>query len=133
MVSARVNQTVTQTVTQIGDYTFEVGDITRTLMNDYAALVRPAQAKVAADGATLDSTGVESMTSFSDEIADGAVRKVDLNGAAIAVVRIGDDVYAISDVCSHANVSLSDGEVWCDEFELECPSTGTNSFSGVAL
>ncbi len=37
-------------VGSIGDYTFEVGDITRTLMNDYAALVRPAQAKVAAAG-----------------------------------------------------------------------------------
>jgi 3-phenylpropionate/trans-cinnamate dioxygenase ferredoxin subunit len=60
-----------------------------------------------------------------DEIADGAVRKVDLNGAAVAVVRIGDDVYAISDVCSHANVSLSGGEVWCDEFELECPKHGS--------
>jgi 3-phenylpropionate/trans-cinnamate dioxygenase ferredoxin subunit len=36
-------------------------------------------------------------------------------------VRIGDDVYAIGDMCSHANVSLSDGEVWCDEKQLECP------------
>ncbi len=37
-------------VGSIGEYTFEVGDITRTLMNDYAALVRPAKAKVAAAG-----------------------------------------------------------------------------------
>jgi branched-chain amino acid aminotransferase len=37
-------------VASIGDYTFQVGDITRTLMNDYAALVRPAQTKVAAAG-----------------------------------------------------------------------------------
>jgi branched-chain amino acid aminotransferase len=35
-------------VASIGDYTFQVGDITRTLMNDYAAIVRPAQTKVAA-------------------------------------------------------------------------------------
>jgi len=60
-----------------------------------------------------------------DEIDDGSVRRVDLNGVGIAVVRIGDDVYAISDVCSHANVSLSDGEVWCDELELECPKHGS--------
>ena len=39
----------------------------------------------------------------------------------VAVVRIGDDVYAIGDTCSHANVSLSEGEVWCDEREIECP------------
>ena len=35
-------------VGSIGDYTFEVGDITRTLMDDYAALVRPANAVAAA-------------------------------------------------------------------------------------
>ena len=23
-----------------------------------------------------------------------------------------DDVYALGDICSHANVSLSDGDVW---------------------
>jgi len=60
-----------------------------------------------------------------DDIADGAVRKVDVNGVPVAVVRIGDDVYAISDVCSHAEVSLSGGDVWCDELELECPKHGS--------
>ncbi len=60
-----------------------------------------------------------------DEIGDGEVRRVDLNGAPVAVARIGDEVYAISDICSHANVSLSDGEVWCDERELECPKHGS--------
>ena len=48
-----------------------------------------------------------------------------VDGVAVAVVRIDDDVYAIGDVCSHANVSLSDGEVWCDERELECPKHGS--------
>ncbi|MEO1056442.1 MAG: non-heme iron oxygenase ferredoxin subunit [Actinomycetota bacterium] len=56
-----------------------------------------------------------------DELPDGSARKVDVDGVPVAVVRIGDDVYAIGDTCSHANVSLSDGEVWCDELELECP------------
>lgn len=60
-----------------------------------------------------------------DELASGAVRKVDVGGVAVAVVRIDDDVYAIGDVCSHANVSLSGGEVWCDERELECPKHGS--------
>lgn len=60
-----------------------------------------------------------------DELAPGTARKFDVNGVAVAVVRIGDDVYAIGDVCSHANVSLSDGEVWCDEKQLECPRHGS--------
>ena len=37
-------------VGSIGEYNFTPGEITRTLMNDYAALVRPARAKVAAAG-----------------------------------------------------------------------------------
>jgi len=56
-----------------------------------------------------------------DDLAPGTATKVDMNGTAVALVRIGDDVYAIGDMCSHANVSLSDGEVWCDEKQLECP------------
>ncbi|MEY3340111.1 MAG: hypothetical protein RLZZ269_22, partial [Actinomycetota bacterium] len=43
-----------------------------------------------------------------DELQPGTARKFDVNGVAVAVVRIGDDVYAIGDVCSHANVSLSE-------------------------
>ena len=31
----------------------------------------------------------------------------------------------IGDMCSHANVSLSEGEVWCDEREIECPKHGS--------
>jgi 3-phenylpropionate/trans-cinnamate dioxygenase ferredoxin subunit len=65
-------------------------------------------------------------TSFSlDDLAPGTARRVELGGVAVAVVRIGDDVYAIGDACSHANVSLSDGDVWCDEKELECPKHGS--------
>jgi 3-phenylpropionate/trans-cinnamate dioxygenase ferredoxin subunit len=56
-----------------------------------------------------------------DDLAPGTATKVDVNGTAVALVRIVDDVYAIGDMCSHANVSLSDGEVWCDEKQLECP------------
>jgi 3-phenylpropionate/trans-cinnamate dioxygenase ferredoxin subunit len=56
-----------------------------------------------------------------DEIEPGTARKFMIGAVAVSVVRIDDDVYAIGDVCSHANVSLSEGEVWCDEKEIECP------------
>lgn len=56
-----------------------------------------------------------------DELESGTARRFDIDGVPVAVVRIDDDVYAIGDICSHANVSLSEGEVWCDERELECP------------
>jgi 3-phenylpropionate/trans-cinnamate dioxygenase ferredoxin subunit len=59
------------------------------------------------------------------ELESGAARQVDIGGVKVAVVRIDDDVFAIGDVCSHADVSLSTGEVWCDELELECPKHGS--------
>ena len=59
------------------------------------------------------------------DIEPGTARKVDVDGVAVAVVRIGDEVYAIGDTCSHAEVSLSEGDVWCDELELECPKHGS--------
>ncbi|MET0143788.1 MAG: non-heme iron oxygenase ferredoxin subunit [Ilumatobacteraceae bacterium] len=55
----------------------------------------------------------------------GTARRVDVDGVAVALVRIGDAVYAIGDICSHANVSLAEGEVWCDEREIECPKHGS--------
>ncbi len=56
------------------------------------------------------------------ELEDNAARRVDIDGVPVCVVRSGDDVYAIGDICSHAHVSLSDGgEVWPDEREIECP------------
>jgi len=48
-----------------------------------------------------------------------------LDGTRVALVRIDDDVYAIGDVCSHQDVSLSEGEVLCDERELECWKHGS--------
>ena len=39
-----------------------------------------------------------------DDLADGTARRFDVDGVPVAVVRIDDDVYAIGDVCSHANV-----------------------------
>ncbi len=64
-----------------------------------------------------------------DELAPGTARKFDVDGRPVAVVRIGDDVYAIGDTCSHAKVSLSEGEVWCDTCEIECSSTAARSTS----
>lgn len=66
------------------------------------------------------SSGATIVCTF-DELEPGTARKVDVGGVPVAVVRIGDDVYAIGDTCSHQNVSLSEGEVWCEERELECP------------
>jgi 3-phenylpropionate/trans-cinnamate dioxygenase ferredoxin subunit len=41
------------------------------------------------------------------------------------VVRIGDDFYALGDRCSHADFSLSEGEVLPDDLEIECWKHGS--------
>jgi 3-phenylpropionate/trans-cinnamate dioxygenase ferredoxin component len=60
-----------------------------------------------------------------DELAPNTARRVDIDGVHIAVVRIGDDVYAIGDVCSHQNISLSEGEIHADEKSIECWKHGS--------
>jgi 3-phenylpropionate/trans-cinnamate dioxygenase ferredoxin component len=54
---------------------------------------------------------------LSDLPEEGAIR-VDLGGVPICVARSGGQVYAISDICSHADVSLSEGDV--EDGSIEC-------------
>lgn len=58
------------------------------------------------------------------EMEAGSVRRVDIADHKIALVRIDDDVYAIGDTCTHADVSLSEGFVEEADMALECPSHG---------
>ena len=59
------------------------------------------------------------------DVEPGSSIRVDKDGHRLAIVRIGDDWYAIDDRCSHAEASLAEGEVWPDEYEIECPKHGS--------
>ena len=59
-----------------------------------------------------------------EEIEPDSARRVEVKGREIAVVRIGGDVYAIGDTCSHAEVSLSEGWVEPDDCAIECVAHG---------
>ena len=48
---------------------------------------------------------------------EGAIR-VEFGGRPICVARSGGEVFALSDVCSHADVALSEGEV--EDGQIEC-------------
>ena len=52
--------------------------------------------------------------------------RVEVGEHRVAMFRMGDDLYAIGDRCSHAEASLAEGEVFDDE--VECPRHGA-SFS----
>lgn len=60
-----------------------------------------------------------------DELTPGEARRFEVESLAVAVVRIGDDVYAIGDRCTHQNVSLSEGDVHERERLLECWKHGS--------
>jgi 3-phenylpropionate/trans-cinnamate dioxygenase ferredoxin component len=59
------------------------------------------------------------------DLEPGTARQVTVGDHRIAVVRIGDDVYAIGDRCSHQDISLAEGDVLCDEKQLECWKHGS--------
>lgn len=44
--------------------------------------------------------------------------KLEKEGKTICVTRIGQEVFAIDDTCSHAEASLAEGEV--SEYKIEC-------------
>lgn len=68
---------------------------------------------------------------MSEKIALGAVAdlpagrgiRVDFGEHRVAVFRIGDDIYAIGDRCSHAEASLAEGELF--GMDVECPRHGS--------
>ncbi|HLR84141.1 MAG TPA: non-heme iron oxygenase ferredoxin subunit [Nocardioidaceae bacterium] len=59
----------------------------------------------------------ERAAAFND-VPKGGSLAVEVGGVDVALVRDGDDVYAIHDECSHAEVPLSEGDV--EGCEIEC-------------
>lgn len=54
-----------------------------------------------------------------DELPIGVAAAAEIDGVRVAIVRTAErEVHAVNDTCSHANVSLSEGEV--EGCTLEC-------------
>ena len=53
-----------------------------------------------------------------DSLIEGKPVAVDVNGTAVCVTRVGDEVFAVADTCTHSDASLSEGEV--SGFKIEC-------------
>lgn len=67
---------------------------------------------------------VQRLCALSD-LEPGTATRFDVGKHRLSVIRLGDDVYAIGDTCSHANVSLSEGEVDVDDKHIECWKHGS--------
>lgn len=60
-----------------------------------------------------------------DDVPPGTAKRFDVGKIRVCLVRLDDDFYAVGDRCSHADYSLSEGEVWPDEKEIECWKHGS--------
>ena len=60
-----------------------------------------------------------------DDLAPGEARRFDVDGHRVALVRIGDDFHAVGDRCTHADISLAEGEVDEDDCTIECWKHGS--------
>ena len=75
-----------------------------------------ASAGEPATEATAERTFVRACA-LADVPAEG-VLGVEVEGTPVAVVRAGGELHALRDVCSHAEVALSEGEVY--DQTIEC-------------
>lgn len=52
------------------------------------------------------------MTEISfDSLLDGKPVAIDVDGTSVCVARVGEEVFAIADTCTHSDASLSEGEI----------------------
>jgi 3-phenylpropionate/trans-cinnamate dioxygenase ferredoxin subunit len=60
-----------------------------------------------------------------DEIEPGSAQQFVVGDRRLALVRLGDDVYCIGDVCTHQDISLSEGDINASDKTLECWKHGS--------
>jgi 3-phenylpropionate/trans-cinnamate dioxygenase ferredoxin subunit len=53
-----------------------------------------------------------------DSLQPGKPVQVDVAGKSVCVTRVGDEVFAVSNICTHSYAELSEGEV--KEYAIEC-------------
>jgi 3-phenylpropionate/trans-cinnamate dioxygenase ferredoxin subunit len=59
------------------------------------------------------------------DIAEGQALKVVVDGVPVCLTRAQGKLHAIGDVCTHQDISLSEGEVDTDECTIECWKHGS--------
>ena len=57
------------------------------------------------------------------DLAHGEMNMVEIGGEEILIANLNGEFYAVSDVCTHAEASLSDGTL--EENRIECPLHGS--------
>jgi 3-phenylpropionate/trans-cinnamate dioxygenase ferredoxin subunit len=52
------------------------------------------------------------------QLQDGKPLKVSLGARDVCVARIGEEVFAVADMCTHSEASLSEGDI--SNYKIEC-------------
>ena len=52
------------------------------------------------------------------QLQDGKPLKVSLGAKDVCVARIGEEVFAVADMCTHSEASLSEGDI--SNYKIEC-------------
>lgn len=58
----------------------------------------------------------------ADDLTTEEPHAVQWRDQAVCLYRVGAELFATSDICSHGSASLADGEI--DGYEIECPFHG---------
>ena len=53
-----------------------------------------------------------------DSLVSGKPVAIEVDGVAVCLTRVGDEVFAVEDTCTHSEASLSEGEV--SGTKIEC-------------
>jgi 3-phenylpropionate/trans-cinnamate dioxygenase ferredoxin subunit len=72
----------------------------------------------------VDDQGFVRVASLA-EVPEGELRAFDVAGERVAVVRVEQELFALSDECPHDQALLSDGELGADEDSVICPGDGS--------
>ncbi len=59
------------------------------------------------------------------DLEEASPRRIEIEGKKLSIVLLNERIYALDDICSHEDVSLSEGEVDIDECALECWKHGS--------
>ena len=62
----------------------------------------------------------------ADDIPPGHAARVVVDGVAVAIFNLDGEFHAVDDTCSHAEASLSEGELDLDSCSIECPLHGSS-------
>ncbi len=66
-------------------------------------------------------------------LVEGKPIAIDVDGVAVCVAKVGDEIFAVADTCTHSEASLSEGEITGTKIECWLHGAEFDLRTGVAL